>query len=41
MYHIKLQLRCTNNIAEYETLIHELFFALEKGVKALIIEGDS
>ena len=36
-----MQLRCTNNGVEYEVLIQGLLFALEKGVIALIIDGDS
>ena len=37
----RLWFRCTNNDIEYEALIQGLLFALEKGVKSLIIEGDS
>lgn len=37
----QLQFRCTNNATKYKALIQGLLFALEKGVKAIIIEGDS
>jgi ribonuclease HI len=34
-------LPCTCNVAEYEALIHGFKFALAKGVKQLVIMGDS
>lgn len=37
----RLQFQCTNNVAEYETLIHGLLMALKKRVKILQVFGDS
>lgn len=37
----RLQFHCTNNVAEYEALIHGLLMALKKKVKILQVFGDS
>lgn len=37
----RLQFRCNKKVAKYEALIHRILFALEKDVKALVVEGDS
>lgn len=37
----KLQFYCTNNIVEYEALVHRLLMELRKRVKMLPIFGDS
>lgn len=37
----RLQFHCTNNVAEYEALVHGLLMALKKKVKVLQVYGDS
>lgn len=37
----RLQFHCTNNVAEYEALVHGLLMALKKKVKILQVFGDS
>ena len=37
----KLEFECTNNVAEYESLIQGLKKAIELGVKVLKVYGDS
>lgn len=36
----RLQFHCTNNVVEYEALIHRLLMALRKKVKILQVFGD-
>ncbi|KAH9301362.1 hypothetical protein KI387_012945, partial [Taxus chinensis] len=36
----RLQLACSNNVAEYEALLHDLLIAEKKKIKALQIFGD-
>lgn len=36
----RLQFQCTDNIIEYEALIHGLLLAIKKGVKILKVMGD-
>lgn len=37
----RLQFSCTNNVAEYESLIHGLLLAIQKGAKIVYAIGDS
>src|SRR4051812_5694914 len=40
-YVLQIQFQATNNMAEYETLLHELRIAEEIGVKHIVCCGDS
>lgn len=37
---LRLQFPCTNNVTEYESLVHGLLYTIQKGVKILHVYGD-
>ena len=40
-FSFRLQFSCTNNVAEYESLIQGLLLAQKRGIQALSVYGDS